>query len=312
MQFRRWDTSAALPAHQFDLYRSGLCASFAHLTPRCNAPKRSFSASLKTWTKDAQALTQMTSQCHWVSRTTEDLRRAEDDHLYLNMVLKGEMRVQQDDKSARLKSGDMFILDNARPFKACFTNTYENTHVALRIKRDSLPVSLVDNPETLVRQRGSQLLRHALSAVALAPAEIQEDLVSSTMDTLHTILSYLAQVPTDELNIHRAHKTKEAVLRVIAANFDDPQFSFIDAVSALGLPRRTIQHHLALCGTSFSELLRNFRLVVAVDLIKEHGVSASDRLNFAEVAYRTGFSDLSTFYRAFKRKYFKSPGQFRP
>lgn len=237
--------------------------------------------------------------------------RAEDDHLYLNMVLKGEMRVQQDDKSACLNVGDMIVLDNARPFTACFTNGRENMHVALRVSRDKLPAALVDDPDTFARQPGSQLLRHLFSAVALAPSEFQGSLVGSTMGTFDAILSYIAEAPGEELNVHRAFRTKEAVQRAITAHYPDPQFSFFDAVTELGLPHRTVQHHLALCGTSFSELLRNMRLAAAIALLKENDCSTTGRFNFEEVAYRTGFSNLSTFYRAFKRKYGKTPGQFR-
>ena len=48
MHFDVWNTSDVAPEHSFDYYRSGLCATYANLTPEPAGGKERFSAVLKT------------------------------------------------------------------------------------------------------------------------------------------------------------------------------------------------------------------------------------------------------------------------
>jgi len=78
-----------------------------------------------------------------------------------------------------------------------------------------------------------------------------------------------------------------------------------DAAAAMHMSARTLQRRLEAEGTSFSDVLDATREEVARALL------ADPALPLAEVAYRTGFADLATFSRAFKRWTGKPPGQFR-
>lgn len=311
MQVSHWDTSTAAPKRQFDLYRSGLCASFAHLTPRCDAPNDAFSASLNTWTDGAQSLTQMSCQSHWVERTREDLKRVEDDHLYLNIVVKGEMHVRQGETCRCLRAGEMIILDNARPFEVQLVKKRGYMHFALRLPRSALPDEMVRDPKLLSHHPGSHLLRKCFSLLAEAPEDLRTDLVQPALATLNAVVSHMATTFPEPQNHRREFSTRSAIQKIIAARHADPEFSLPQAVSELGLTQRTVQHHLALSGTSFSKLLKDFRLNQALDLVTEGANQVQKGMRFEEVAFRTGFTDLSTFYRAFKRKFGKTPGQLR-
>lgn len=68
---------------------------------------------------------------------------------------------------------------------------------------------------------------------------------------------------------------------------------------------RTLQRRLEAEGTSFSEVLDRVRADLARSYVKDAD------LPLAEVAYRLGFSDFSTFSRAFKRWMGKAPGAYR-
>jgi AraC-like DNA-binding protein len=78
-----------------------------------------------------------------------------------------------------------------------------------------------------------------------------------------------------------------------------------DIAEALNMSTRTLQRRLDEEGTRFSEVLDAVRQRLARDLLLDPSLPLS------EIAYRTGFSDLATFSRAFKRWSGLPPGAFR-
>lgn len=75
--------------------------------------------------------------------------------------------------------------------------------------------------------------------------------------------------------------------------------------AALGLGEKTLQRRLADEGGSFLQVLEETRSDLAQQYMAEDGVSVCD------VTFRLGFSDQSSFTRAFKRWTGMAPGQFR-
>lgn len=77
------------------------------------------------------------------------------------------------------------------------------------------------------------------------------------------------------------------------------------AAEALRLTPRTLQRKLKDEGTSFTDLVDELRCALA----KEH--LRAQALSIAEIALLVGFSDQSTFHRAFVRWTGATPGEFR-
>ncbi|HWN81707.1 MAG TPA: AraC family transcriptional regulator [Candidatus Udaeobacter sp.] len=73
----------------------------------------------------------------------------------------------------------------------------------------------------------------------------------------------------------------------------------------LRMSERSLNRTLAAEGTSYRELLAQLRLEVAARHL------AQDRLAIAEIAFLLGFSELSAFYRAFKRWTGRTPAEYR-
>ena len=69
---------------------------------------------------------------------------------------------------------------------------------------------------------------------------------------------------------------------------------------------RSVQHVLGQNGTTFSEELMTMRLEAAFGMLKSGATGP-----VADIAFKCGFSDLSTFYRAFRARYGKTPGSLR-
>ncbi|TAM09623.1 MAG: AraC family transcriptional regulator [Nevskiaceae bacterium] len=78
-----------------------------------------------------------------------------------------------------------------------------------------------------------------------------------------------------------------------------------DIAAELGMPARRLRFELSRAGTTFSQLLNEFRFALSKRLLGTTG----ERIE--NIAYLTGFSEPSTFYRAFKRWSGKTPVQYR-
>ena len=73
----------------------------------------------------------------------------------------------------------------------------------------------------------------------------------------------------------------------------------------LGASPRTLQRRLDAHNTTFNDLVEATRLALAKEFL------ASPRLGLKEIAFRLGYSDLTTFIRAFKRVTALTPLEFR-
>jgi AraC-like DNA-binding protein len=78
-----------------------------------------------------------------------------------------------------------------------------------------------------------------------------------------------------------------------------------DLARTVGLSERTLYRRLAEKGLTYRDLLRQAQTKLAQELLTESDCS------IAEIAFRTGFAEQSTFSRAFKRWVGQAPAQYR-
>lgn len=105
------------------------------------------------------------------------------------------------------------------------------------------------------------------------------------------------------------HQARLAMVRqAISKQAFDPEVSLERVARRLGMPSRTVQHMLAKAGESFSQVLMAARLRRARILLLDPGHAD---LSIADIAFRCGFLDVSSFYRAFRAAYNITPKSLR-
>lgn len=120
----------------------------------------------------------------------------------------------------------------------------------------------------------------------------------------------------DLLNLHeelaekRLSKLKrqdlvERIRTVFSQRLELEQCELEEVARELDIAPRRLRFELTQAGTSFSELLADFRFALARKLLR------STEEPIENIVYLTGFSEPSTFYRAFKRWCGMTPVQFR-
>ena len=97
----------------------------------------------------------------------------------------------------------------------------------------------------------------------------------------------------------------DRVRSIIASEFRGGDPSLEHVADQLGLTPRTLQRKLQELGASHNELLEQMRRQLAMQYLREREMA------ICEVAYLLGFSESSSFHRAFKRWTGLTPKEFR-
>ena len=129
------------------------------------------------------------------------------------------------------------------------------------------------------------------------------------MDPLVTGDPALARVNDDQtqayLDSFMSQSTSREVVNKIVDRLPDGPPSQELIAGDLSVSNRTLQRKLKDEGTSFMELLQDTRLQLARKYLRQPGRSV------VETAYLLGFSEPSTFSRAFKRWTGRAPAEYR-
>ena len=108
----------------------------------------------------------------------------------------------------------------------------------------------------------------------------------------------LSQVPGESSLVAQA---KDAIARALSEGV--PKMA--DIARSLGVSARTFHRRLSEHGVSFQSLTEETRRELSEGLLRE------DRHSLAEIAFLTGFSEQSSFTRAFKRWVGRTPASYR-
>lgn len=95
------------------------------------------------------------------------------------------------------------------------------------------------------------------------------------------------------------------VYKVFGEVLETGQVNLDDVAARLDIKPRTLRTRLTEAGTNFNQLLADYRCNLAKRLL-----SGTDE-SIDEIVYLTGFSEPSTFYRAFKRWTSQTPVEYR-
>ena len=119
------------------------------------------------------------------------------------------------------------------------------------------------------------------------------------------LLSLHEQAADEQLATLELQDLIRAVQLQIAALLETGEVNVATVAQRLAMDPRTLRNRLNDAGTSFSQVLNDYRHHLAKKLLAQTDES------IAEIVYLTGFSEPSTFYRAFKRWEDTTPIDYR-
>ncbi len=111
--------------------------------------------------------------------------------------------------------------------------------------------------------------------------------------------------PSEIVTTTLDEKFLQKALQLVETNMSEAEFSALDFCDGINMSRAQVHRKLkALTDQSVTEFIRCIRLKRAAQLLKQNAATVS------EIAYQTGFNNLSYFTRCFKEEYNTLPSAY--
>jgi len=163
---------------------------------------------------------------------------------------------------------------------------------------------LANTPAFRLLRRYVEMLRQEEAAIA---PELQRVAVTHVYDLLALALGATREAQHAGVNRGAGAAHLSMIKKEIEENANDK--CSVESVAARhGLSPRHVQRLFEQDGTSFTEYLREQRLLCAYRML---GSPRFSRMRISDIAFEAGFNDLSWFNRQFRNRFGASPGDVR-
>jgi len=237
------------------------------------------------------------------------------DDLLLGVSLSGGCVLQQHGREAVIGQGEAVLASAAHPVDV--TIGAPSRHIALRLPRAVLEPRIADLDSCIARRisvnsEGLPLLVSYVKAFCLTeptnPAS-RNLFVSHVYDLVALLLGAKGDVRHLAQRQGARAARLAAILHEIERRSGDPALSAIKIALMLGVTPRYVHLLLEETGKSFTRHVLERRLEKSAILLRDP--RWRDR-KIADIAAEAGFTDLSYFNRAFRRRYGMTPSDTRP
>jgi AraC-like DNA-binding protein len=234
------------------------------------------------------------------------------DAFLLRIQENGTSRVRHLGREFTCQAGEMIFIDATQPWQTSCCARMNLTMLKLPVER---VLSLVPRPEAAcgVRLGGkgpaslaTSLLLSIKHGIECYPQGGWEQSYESILLDIVAVILRGAIEPEDS-SIKGVNVRREACV-FIERCLDDPDLSVAAIAKALGTSIRSIQRSFVEVGQTPSRYILDRRLAAAAERLKRSGDGGS---RISDVAYSVGFSDLSYFTRAFRKKIGVSPREYK-
>lgn len=245
-----------------------------------------------------------------IVRDQDDIRKDYGANLFLLLQIEGACGIEQYGTQSIIEPGDCILVDSSIPSIFHFGGAFSN-HLSVHLPRQLLysdkaqPIAIsrrlaFDDPmSAMLRALVAKLIKTD-SNDRRAP-RLRELLFSATRQAFASDDEAVG-LPAADTSQGRL----EIVQILIDRNLTDERLSPQWLAARVGVSLRTLQDDFSAIGISPTLLIRKRRLHLARERLvnRTRGASAA---TIAEVAYSSGFNDISYFNRCFKRAFGGSP-----
>lgn len=223
---------------------------------------------------------------------------------------RGALRTRMGGKRFTVAPGEFVLLDNTRFYQMEMDSAHEAVDLMMplgwldRYLPD--PGALLGRPVSAKNGWGAplgSLLETMAEGIDATP--LPRPMIAEQVGTLLTLATGFHEPATETR--HRGQLARQ-ILRRIETDFADPDLSPEGLAAELGISKRYLQQLLAGSGTSFVQELTATRLDRASDMLSDPRAGG---LSVGEIAFRCGFLDPGYFARAFRKRFGRSPTEWR-
>ena len=306
-----FDGSEVSANDRFDAWSQAVSSAFVPLRASTPTPE-AFTGRLVTQAVGQTLVSEVAGGELQVSRTARSIAANDPGWIKLGLQLRGYSVVSQDDREAALTPGDFAIYDTGRPYDLYFDDTFRMLVImfpAQLLRLDPRTVSSLTASRVSGRKGLGALTSRLLSSLG---EQLSHGEAPNQIQVSDAALALIAATFAERAG--RAGPASPAlVIRLkiesfVADKLSDPDLSVAGIAAAHNVSVRYLQKIFEERGQTVSGWIRQQRLdQCRRDLANPSMVSRP----VAAVGMHWGFSDASSFSRAFKTAFGFTPTEYR-
>jgi AraC-like DNA-binding protein len=242
-----------------------------------------------------------------VERTHHDIKRDDAEHFLIGQQLIGAADVTQDARIVRAEPGDILLIDTSRPLQYRPVSGTCN-FLSFQLPRTSCVARLGFEPEAGVR-RSDSLVARLLCQVFLSVQheallrqdEPEVDII--VYDLVRALFGSANWVPVSP----HSDRLFQRVCRIVERHFADSTVGPAEIAAEAGISLRYLQKLFTCRGTTCTLYIQSVRLGHALTLLARR-LEIKGGQSISEIAWASGYRDISYFHRVFRQRFGHSPG----
>lgn len=305
----KWRTQDVHPSSRLSDWNRVASSTFTPMS--ISAEDRSnFGAELGAVCSGQTTIARIKSAGSTVSHDQQDAQADLSDPAYiLHLQIKGCSENIQAGRSVVLQPGDCTLVDSKRPYQLSFGVGAE--FIVCRFSAKNLRSYLPfpdDGVSRLISHRSgsTRTLQGLLQQIWIEAWEEEPGDWLNEADSCILPLLALAW-RSSGLPSCRAQPSglRQRVEQYVANHFEDPDLNIASIANAMSTSTRWIQKAFAVEGETPVQYIQRIRVENASQML------LTDKCSITEVAFASGFNDITHFGRVFKRHFSQSPSRFR-
>ncbi|MEM9939813.1 MAG: helix-turn-helix domain-containing protein [Pseudomonadota bacterium] len=300
-----------LPSHQIEVFQSdlqGICGAFDLRSGKVS--RDVVTGALAVDLHAGIDIAQVSLAAAQVSRDTSNIRRDPGNHYFLILQHRGQARLVQNEVATLARPGDMFVVDSTK--ESQFTYGTDASHqISVHLPRDEMSHRFgrriygglsIDRDDPLAVAMKAVLVK----LMSTTDTAIQANTVEAFYSVLGAYLTGRALGDGGHLNPDR--QIVKTALSVMAEHYRVQGFNSRALAKLSGVSLRRLQRAFQITGETPHERLQRFRVEVAHQALQRSS-QLQNKSMVSTAAYDSGFGDLSTFYRVYRKIYGCTPGE---
>jgi AraC family transcriptional activator of tynA and feaB len=307
-----WDSHYTPASQAFGAFRDAVCSAFMPWTPEPSDPEVQFEGRVETAFLKGASVGLCSTNGLTARKTRGNINNSPVESIYGNYVLAGEISVEQADRRNVARPGDLVLYHSHRPVYLTEKAGARNVNIAFSIPTKrfaAVPGAEARFLNTLIpADRLIDPLASCFNMLARSIRSSSPEEMSALFDACVALIPVSAGCHASGTHGRgeRGPLPRE-ILAFVDDNMSDPELTPRRAAERLGVSTRHLHKMFSRSGTTFGGYVTSERL----ERVRCELMSMSTRAPISELAFRWGFSDLSTFNRAFKRRFGVSPRSLR-
>lgn len=310
MLHHRWTTDTVAAADRFAYWREAVCSTVVGAGPEGSASGE-FAAEISAVRRDGRGFALFAASPHAIVRTRRHIGRAAEAPFLVSLQLAGESHYATETGDDIFAAGEIAIVDTARPFRVAFPARV--SRVIAILPRGLVAARAPWLDARTVTKLGacppcSDLLPAYLGTVARHAADLDPAAAARLIDHIADLLAF-ATAPQIVARADAAGGSarawrRQATIAALMRHIGDPALTPQRAAAVAGVSLRGLHRCFEEEGVSFGRWLLERRLDTARHALGDPGLR---HRSISDIAFASGFSDLSHFSRAFKARFGASP-----